>query len=293
MRIALHDSDKMDFPNYALMKISAWHKLCGDTVEWFVPGERYDTVYSSKVFTFTPEDPTLPPDTIRGGTGYDMRSALPDYIDACFPDYTLYGLNYSVGFLTRGCNRRCPHCFVPEKEGDVRPYRRIADIILPGHSSAVLMDNNVLAHPHGIEQIEEIARLGIKVDFNQGLDARLIDDTMARRLSRVKWLTPLRLACDHSSQIEIVRRAIESLRWHNVTPRQYFCYVLVDDIPDAIQRIRFLKGMACDAFAQPFIPPDGTPPTRDQRRLARWVNLKQLYRGMTWEDYRESRGDLI
>ena len=67
MRIALHDSDHTGFPNYALMKISAFHKVKGDSVEWFNPLFTYDKVYSSKVFTFTPEDPYLPPNTIRGG----------------------------------------------------------------------------------------------------------------------------------------------------------------------------------------------------------------------------------
>lgn len=69
MRIALHDSDNTGFPNYALMKISAWHKAQSDTVEWWMPLESFDKVYSSKVFTFTPENPYLPENTIRGGDG--------------------------------------------------------------------------------------------------------------------------------------------------------------------------------------------------------------------------------
>lgn len=62
MRIGLHDSDDTGFPNLALMKISAWHKSRGDSVEWWSPLFEYDRVYSSKVFTFTPENPYLPPD---------------------------------------------------------------------------------------------------------------------------------------------------------------------------------------------------------------------------------------
>ena len=67
MKIGLHDADKTHFPNLALMKISAWHKARGESVEWWNPLERYDAVYSSKVFTFTEEDPYLPENTIRGG----------------------------------------------------------------------------------------------------------------------------------------------------------------------------------------------------------------------------------
>ncbi len=65
MKIGLHDAEKeylknKSFPNYALMKISAWHKAQGDTVEWWNPLYKYDKVYSSKVFDFTPTNPYLP-----------------------------------------------------------------------------------------------------------------------------------------------------------------------------------------------------------------------------------------
>jgi len=293
VRVALHDADKTDFPNLALMKISSFHKVCGDSVEWYQPGSEYDRVYSSKVFTSTPTDDTLPADTIKGGTGYDITAVLPDYIEACFPDYSLYNLSHSMGFLTRGCPRKCPWCFVPAKEGEIRAASTIQQIMHPSHSAAVLMDNNVLAHQHGIHQIEEIARLGIKVDFNQGLDARLIDAPMARLLSKVKWLSPVRLACDDSSQIETVRRAVETMRWHNVSPRNYWCYVLVKDVADAVQRVRFLKGISVEPFCQPYLDMDGTPPTRDQRRLARWVNNRQLYKTRTWGEYQVERGELL
>ena len=67
MNIGLHDSDATGFPNLALMKLSAWHKAQGDHVEWWNPLFPYDRVYSSKVFTFTPECPYLPENTVRGG----------------------------------------------------------------------------------------------------------------------------------------------------------------------------------------------------------------------------------
>ena len=87
MLIGLHDSDRTGFPNLALMKISAWHKARGDIVEWWNPMLTFDRVYSSKIFTFTPENPYLPLDTIKGGTGYGIMDELPEEIDAMFPDY--------------------------------------------------------------------------------------------------------------------------------------------------------------------------------------------------------------
>ena len=107
MRIGLHDAEQeymkhKTFPNYALMKISAYHKARGDSVEWWSPMCHYDRVYSSKVFDFTPENLYLPPDAIRGGTGYDdipLNQKLPPEIDAAFPDYSIYPeCDYAIGY---------------------------------------------------------------------------------------------------------------------------------------------------------------------------------------------------
>lgn len=287
MKVALHDSEKNDYPNLALMKLSAWHKAQGDTVEWFNPIiGGYDRVYSAKVFTWGPRDPYLPKGTIYGGTGHDIAAVLPDEVEHVCPDYSIYGCKQSYGFLTRGCSNKCHWCFVPEKEGDIRAHADIEEFAR--HKEVVLMDNNVLACNHGIEQIERIVELGLKVDFNQGLDARLIDDGIARLLTKVKWLEPLRLACDAVSQIDPIRKAVELLRWHNCTPRRYFCYVLVKDVDDAIERVRFLKGIDVDPHAQPYRDKVGTEPTKEQRDFARWVNHKAIYKTVTWDDYKSA-----
>ena len=111
------------FPNYALMKISAYHKSRGDTVEWWcaLDNDKYDRIYSSKVFDFTEENPFLPSEkTIKGGTGYGIFSELPAEIDEMFPDYSIYpNCDYAIGFLTRGCPNKCPWCYVPQKEGNI------------------------------------------------------------------------------------------------------------------------------------------------------------------------------
>jgi len=289
MRIAIHDHENNGYPNLALMKISAWHKAQGDTVEWFnsLLGW-YDKVYSAKVFTWTPPDPYLPKDTVCGGTGFDVTKTLPEEIENMLPDYGLYNCNKSYGFLTRGCIRACPWCIVPRKEGKIRAHHDIEDFAR--HKEVVLMDNNVLAHAHGIAQIEKIAKLGLKVDFNQGLDARLLDASMARLLGKVKWSPSVRLACDSVAMIEPIRKAVELLRWHNVTPSQYFCYVLVKDVDDALERVKFLKGVYVYPFCQPYRDQDGTKPTKDQRDFARWCNHRAVFRSTTWEDYKRAAG---
>ena len=125
VRVGLHDAEQdylkhKKFPNYALMKISAYHKARGDSVEWWSPMLQYDLIYSSKVFDFTPESEYLPPSAIRGGTGYPdipINQTLPPEIDAAFPDYSIYPeCDYAIGYLTRGCPNHCPWCVVPAKD---------------------------------------------------------------------------------------------------------------------------------------------------------------------------------
>ena len=80
MRIGLIDVDGHNFPNLPLMKLSAWHKQQGDTVEWYEPlfysmGEPFDKVYMSKVFSFTPDYPYYvnAKEVHKGGSGYCIK----------------------------------------------------------------------------------------------------------------------------------------------------------------------------------------------------------------------------
>ncbi len=286
MRVAICDVDNTGFPNLALMKISAWHKERGDSVEWFLPiNTPYDKVYASKIFNYTPDNDYLPHNAIKGGTGYDIKSSLPEEIHNSIPDHSIYECDYRIGFTTRGCPNNCAWCVVPEKEPEFKDENDIMSIA-QDCKEVVLMDNNIIASEWGIKQLEIAADNKIKIDINQGVDARLIDDSIAKLFSKIRWLHPVRLACDNESQIEPIRKAVELLRWRNVKPERYSCYVLVKDIPDAIKRLKFLKGMALDPFAQPYRDKEGNEPTRNQKRLARWCNHKATFKSVWWEDYK-------
>ena len=279
MLIGLHDSDETDFPNYALMKISAWHKEQGDTVEWWNPLLTYDRVYSSKVFTFTPENPYLPENTVKGGTGYGIYDELPQEIDDMFPDYSIYPkVDYAIGFLTRGCIRKCPWCVVPKKEGKIRPYRTWQEIKRPDSRDIVFMDNNVLACPHGIEQMKDMIGKGVRVDFNQGLDARLITPEIAEILSKLKWIRQIRMSCDTDAMLDVVLTAIQRLKDCGVKPYRVFVYLLVQDVESAERRAIALRDVGADAFAQPYRDfTNNTEPPDELKRFARWVNHKAIF----------------
>jgi hypothetical protein len=289
MRVGLLDIDGHNFPNLALMKISAYHRASGDSVEWVDHFRQYDKVFLSKVFTFSQDNEFYidSPIILKGGTGYDALITLPPDIDKILPDYSLYpSFKSAYGFITRGCPNNCSWCVVPRKEGNIHPYSDIEEI-LQGRNSAILMDNNILASDYGIRQIEKIIRLKVKVDFNQGLDARRIDRPMAKLLAQVKWLSPLRMACDTDNMLPIVIRATGLLREYGCKPSNYFIYLLVKDIESAIMRAETLKEFKLDPFAQPYRDfTTNKEPSKEQKQFARWVNHKAIFKSVKWQDYR-------
>lgn len=302
MRIGLHDAEKEQFkvktfPNYALMKISAWHKAQGDTVEWWNLLYKYDRVYSSKVFDFTPVNPYLPEDAIRGGTGYKdipMDKTLASEIDDMFPDYSIYpDCDYAIGYITRGCPNNCRWCVVPRKEGQIKAYRTWQDLVRQDTDKLILMDNNILSCNYGIEQLKSLIGSGYKIDLNQGMDARLVSEHVADILSRLSWIRFIRFSCDQKSQIVPVKRTVNLLMKHGVKPYRIFIYLLVTaDIEDASERVEALKDYkSINLYAQ----------AERNERLGIMPNVAQLefqqryvyggcYRTETWQEYCKRRG---
>ena len=197
-KIGLIDVDYTGFPNLVLMKLSQYHKKQGDYVEWYNPFDQYDIVYKSKIFTFSKEIEQCIPNAekvIYGGSGYDISSKLPDCAEYLVPDYSIYPKindDTAYGYLTRGCPNKCKWCIVPIKEGYIHPYMDV-EMVANGRNKLILMDNNILgAGDYAKEQLETIIKKRYKIDFNQAIDARLVDDDYAELLAKVKWLKYIR-----------------------------------------------------------------------------------------------------
>lgn len=243
MRIGLLAVDS-DYPNIALMKISTYHKSIGDDVEWYNPLSHYDKAYFSRIFTFTPDyGYYVNADKVeKGGTGYNICKVLPEYIDKIYPDYGLYppiDKNTAYGFLTRGCPNRCPWCIVPDKEGNIKPYMDVEEVA-KDRKNLMLMDNNILACDYGIGQIEKIIKNKYRVDFNQGLDARLVTDDIAKLLSKVRWIKRVRFGCDTPGQINDVKKAVSSLDKHGYKG-EIFLYRVIRNLRETYDRIMAQK----------------------------------------------------
>lgn len=302
MKVALHDAEKehlkkKTFPNLALMKISAYHKARDDLVDWWIPNEQYDRVYSSKVFDFTPTNPQLPPNTIRGGTGYreiPLTQQLPKEVDECYPDYSIYpDCDFAVGYLTRGCPRNCPWCVVPRKEGGIKPYRDWQDVVRPDTTKLTLLDNNILACDFGIEQMEKLSHTHYKLDLNQGMDARLVTPEIAEILSRIKWQRFIRFSCDKKEQLPAIEQTIRLLGEHGVKPYRISLYILVTtDVADAAFRVEALKKYkAISLYAQAERnSEEGVIPNKEQKYFCGKYIFGRCYPKETWEEYKSRHG---
>lgn len=231
MNIGLIDVDGHNFPNLCLMKLSAYHKSIGDKVGWWrEDASHYDIVYMSKVFSdvYSPQvpDPINTDKIVKGGTGYAIQledgkevyhrehdHPLPYVIEHIYPDYTLYpeytGINLPLkkqkayGFLTRGCPRGCAFCHVAPKEG--RYSVKVADLheFWRGQGNICLSDPNILACRDAPELLEQLIDSSAKIDFNQGLDARLITKEKADLLATMKLYRP-HFAMDRIQDVEPV-----------------------------------------------------------------------------------------
>jgi hypothetical protein len=302
MLIGLHDAERdhmkhKTFPNFALMKVSAWHKARGDTVEWWngLINARYDKIYSSKVFDFTLENPYLPEMTIKGGTGYGTYKELPPEVDAMRPDYSIYpefGHDKAIGFITRGCPNSCPWCVVPEKEGDIRPYRRWRNVVREYSDKLILMDNNILASDFGVSELEGLIGSGHAVDLNQGMDARLVTPEIADIIARLTWIRHIRFSCDTQAQIEPIMSAAALLARRGVKPYRLFVYILVTkDIDDAALRVDALKSLKDISLYAQAERNDGKGimPNAAQLEFSQRYVYGKSYRRESWEEYRKYR----
>lgn len=289
MKIGLIDVDSHNFPNLALMKISAYHKAKGDQVEWAIPMLKYDIVYQSKVFDFSPDENTCIQceQLIKGGTGYDLDNKLPPEIENIYPDYSLYNIkNTAYGFLTRGCPRNCPFCIVGKKEG-LKSYQ-VADLkqFWNRQREIVLLDPNLLACKNRIELLQQLIDSGAWVDFTQGLDIRLMTDDVIDKIKQLK-IKMLHFAWDREKDSDIIiRNLIAFKKATNIDMRKARVYVLTNyetTFEFDLYRVYKLREMGYEPYIMIY---DKAKASKRLKRLQRWVNNKFIFRVCErFEDY--------
>lgn len=295
IKIGLIDVDGHNYPNLALMKLSAWHKAQGDTVEWYFGMEQYDRVYMSKVFDDSYSPPHLEPcntkELIKGGTGYGLDNQLPEEVERMRPDWSLYPeltKDTAYGFLTRGCPNACGFCIVSEKEG--RVSRKVADLSdwWDGQKNIVLMDPNILACKGHAELFEQLIDSGAIVDFNQGLDARLLTISDVMQLRRMK-IKEIHFAWDLMKNSRFIIKGLNLWKRFGKKNRHGSwgtVYVLVNfntSMAENLYRIEKCREMGFDPYVMVYDKPHAPQEIKD---LQRWCNNKIIFKSCAWQDYK-------
>lgn len=221
------------------------------------------------------------------GGGVNLSKNLPKEVDLMMPDYSIYpDCDYDLGFTSRGCNRNCYFCIVPRKEGKFHVNQHPSEFHHPDHRKIVLMDNNILFDKDWFFEVTDwILANRMKVDFNQGLDIRLMDGDIASRIAELKPIDRWHFAFDSMDYKDDVINGIRTLREAGVHVRNnanWYVYLHNDSqFEDALERCQILR----ENNALPYIMVNREA-TRTQRMtdLKRWTR-PQLFFSTDFEHY--------
>ena len=302
-KIGLIDVDGHNFPNLALMRISAYHKAKGDQVEWWWSDfVHYDVVYMSKVFSdaYSPDvpEPLNADKVIKGGTGYQIHlvngkeeydketdTKLPIEVERMFPDYSIYPqYDFAVSMTSRGCPRGCSFCHVAAKEG--RCAVKVADVsdFWNGQKEIRILDPNITACWEKRDLFKQYKETGAILDFTQGLDIRLLNDDDIADINEMRLRT-LHFAWDNpKDDLEgKFRNFANGFRRKSNIGMVYCLTNFNSTMEENLYRIYTLRDMGYDPYVMVYDKPHAP---KEIKMLQRWCNNKIIFKSCKrFEDY--------
>ena len=332
MRVAILDADLIGrkrhrFPNLVCMKLSGYHKTLRDEVLLKTDYDGLDTfdcVYISKVFTDTPVPETALKlsNVSYGGTGffYDKAPALPESSEHQKPDYHLYDgwvsaqlaagkkrqefsyyTDYSIGFLTRGCFRKCAFC-VNQNYDRVRLHSPLSEFVDSSRKRICLLDDNFFGCPDWRRLLTELQATGRPFQFKQGLDERLLTDEKCAALFGSRYDGDYIFAFDNVADAELIERKIQLARKYTNAVMKFYCFCGFDraalwnadfwrqDVFDLLTRIEILMRNRCLPYVMRFSRYAESPSRGVYVSVARWCNQPSFFKKKSLREFVELNG---
>ncbi len=302
------------YPPLGLLKLASFHRLRGDTVELVRgcknPSREPDRIYVTSLFTwawkpvweavkfFKEKFPntelslggvyaSILTDHARKSGADSVHIGVLSETENLMPAYDLVpNWDASILFSSRGCNNRCTYCAVWRMEGSLNSCKRsIKSLIFPTHKRIIIWDNNFFQSPYWRQILNELAKIGKPVDFNQGLDARLLTEEAAKALSKVKSLC-IRLSYDRAEMSKYVKQAVERLSANGIRRRRILVYTLYnfnDNPYDFYNRVNDVLTWGAVVYPMRYEPLDSLERWKfvdkywDAERLERVEDFRRVY----------------
>lgn len=299
-------------PNIALMKLAHWHKAQGDDVtvtrhlerDLFEP--EYDRVYGSAIFGFSQirlmRFMRQWPGAIVGGTGTTSAQTVEELIGQGYEHYDYSGwpdVDYSIGFLQRGCRLSCKFCVVPKKEGKPRSANTVEALWRgdPHPRKLHVLDNDFFGNPEWRDRIKEIRDGGFKVCLSQGINTRLIDDEACEALASIEYRDTkferrrLYTAWDNLKDEGRFFAGVDRLEKAGIPPTNLMTYMLIGyDKNETWERVWYRFNRMVERGVKPY-PMVYDRSRKDLVAFQRWV-VMGLYRIIPWDEFKhDSKSD--
>jgi len=282
-------------PNLALMKVSSYYKSKGHETGFAFANP--DKVYVSCIFSknlnhasgirhFYPSA-----EFYIGGPGMERPTSLPLEMDHMMPDYSLYpDMDYSLGYTQRGCPNNCSFCIVPKIEGSFREVSHISEFHNPDFNKLVLYDNNFFYSKLWREKLDYITEHDLKVSFNQGLDARLMNEEKSLALADMNTYSisfndrRVYFSWDLMENEKPILKGLMNVINAGIKPHNIMVYMLIGyntTHNEDMYRFNTLRDLDLDPFAMIY---NNRKDDMWIRKFARWVN-KRVYKSCIFEEY--------
>lgn len=327
MNIGIVDADligakKHRFPNLVCMKLSGYYKDKGHSCTLLTNYNdiyKYDKVFISKVFTNTPIDQQILKlnNVEYGGTGffYDKAPSLPYEIEHHMPDYHLYDqwvfdslkndgkrndykyyLDYSIGYTTRGCFRKCKFC-VNQNYDRVNRHSELSEFVDLNRKKICLLDDNILGYCKWKDIFQELKKINKPFQYKQGLDERILTEEKCEMLFSSKYDGEFIFAFYNIKDYDIIEKKLKLIRKY--TDKIIKFYVLCgfdredlwnndfweQDIFDMMIRIKLLKEYHCLPYIMRFNKYIESPYQGVYKTVAAWCNQPSFFKRMSLREF--------